>query len=356
MREFVKSIIIFLLSSNVANATLQFQTQALENGTFVLIADGDISSGDAQLFARRINSFRQDNTPLTEVWLNSPGGVVDDALTMSLIISENNLTTVVPNRWQCVSACVLLFGAGAHRYAMPESIIGVHRISINATDTDFARSLSLDVDKIYTEMNFPENVKYKMLTTPPNDVYYLTGQDKQNISVRYSNTQQVNASYSRAGISSPSVVITRGDRAEARELNQKAIQQIRSGHYYPAIKNLEAAKSIYPSDAEVLGNLGYAYFMVDDLSAAQMNLTSSLKIAPHRGSSWNNLGLVLASTNQIEWATRCFINYWNYSSNKRMATNQFFSWEQQRPGSGIDIASKRARAALGLDSPALSGR
>ncbi|MFG6657410.1 hypothetical protein ACG0Z5_23625 [Scandinavium sp. M-37] len=351
MRHIAKLIFIFLLFTNVAYATLQFQTQALEDGTFVLIVDGAISSGDAQLFARKINSFRQDNTPLAEVWLNSPGGVVDDALTMSLIISENHLTTAVPNRWRCVSACVLLFGAGAHRYAMPESIIGVHRISINATDTDFARSLSLDMDKIYTEMNFPENVKYKMLTTPPSDVYYLTFQDKQNISVRYSNAQQVNASYSRAGISSPSVVITRGDRTEARELNQKAILQIRSGQYYLAIQNLEAAKSIYPSDAEVLGNLGYAYYMSNNLSAAQMNLTSSLQIAPQRGSSWNNLGLVLASTNQIEWATKCFIKYWNYSSNKRMATNQFFSWEQQRPGSGIDIASKQARAALGLNAP-----
>ncbi|MGN2429273.1 hypothetical protein ACTFJG_25880, partial [Klebsiella electrica] len=59
----------------------------------------------------------------------------------------------------------------------------------------------------------------------------------------------------------------------------------------------------------------------------------------------------LASTNQIEWAVNCFINYWNFSKNKKAATNQFFSWEQERPGTGIDIASKRARSTLGIYSP-----
>lgn len=68
--------------------------------------------------------------------------------------------------------------------------------------------------------------------------------------------------------------------------------------------------------------------MLTNLSAAQMNLTSSLNITRRCSLSQNNPGLVIASTNQIEWATKCFINYWSYLSNKRMATNQFFSWEQ----------------------------
>lgn len=351
MRHIAKLIFIFLLFTNVAYATLRFQTQALEDGTFLLIVDGTIELGDSDSFSRVITSFRQDNIPLTEILLNSRGGNVSVARIMSATISKYKLATVVPDQWECSSSCVLLFGAGVYRYAYPGSRIGVHRISVGGLDTNLARSASLDMDELYTRMNFPQNVKYKMLTTPPNKVYYLTEEDKRNISHLYSDTQKVDEIYNNAGVTTPHIIITRGDRAEARELNKKAIQQIRSGQYYPAIQNLEAAKSIYPSDAEVLGNLGYAYYMSNNLTAAQMNLTSSLQIAPRRGSSWNNLGLVLASTNQIEWATKCFINYWNYSSNKKMATNQFFSWEQQRPGSGIDIASKQARAALGLNAP-----
>jgi hypothetical protein len=144
---------------------LNFQAGAMEDGTFLLTVNGSISSGDAYIFAKQIDSFKQDNMPLSQIWLNSLGGNVADALKMSLIISSNNLTTVVPNRWECVSACVLLFGAGIRRH-FPESIIGVHRISINEIDNDQARSLSLDMDTVYTAMNFPENIKYKMLTTP----------------------------------------------------------------------------------------------------------------------------------------------------------------------------------------------
>ncbi|WP_448944494.1 hypothetical protein [Klebsiella michiganensis] len=351
IKKWIIAAAIFTQTLGSAYGNLNFQAGAMEDGTFLLTVNGSISSGDAYIFAKQIDSFKQDNMPLSQIWLNSLGGNVADALKMSLIISSNNLTTVVPNRWECVSACVLLFGAGIRRHAFPESIIGVHRISINEIDNDQARSLSLDMDTVYTAMNFPENIKYKMLTTPPNDVYYLTTIDKKNISTTYSNTKQVDTSYRNSGISAPRVIITKKDRSESRALNQKAIIQIRSNQFISAIANLETAKKIYPSDAEVLGNLGYAYYMIGDYTAAQMNLTSSLKLAPRRGSSWNNLGLVLASTNQIEWAVNCFINYWNFSKNKKAATNQFLSWEQERPGTGIDIASKRARSTLGIYSP-----
>lgn len=90
--------------------------------------------------------------------------------------------------------------------------------------------------------------------------------------------------------------------------------------------------------------------MIGDYTAAQMNLTSSLKLAPRRGSSWNNLGLVLASTNQIEWAVNCFINYWNFSKIKSGNKSVLFMGARTSR-TGIDIASKELVLPLGFIHP-----
>lgn len=98
------------------------------------------------------------------------------------------------------------------------------------------------------------------------------------------------------------------------------------------ISHLLWEEYIYLADSEVLGNLGYAYYMIRDYNNARLNLTSSLKIKPDRGSSWNNLGMVLAENGDGDWAEKCFINYWNYSSNKEAATDQLYYWRESFPG------------------------
>lgn len=137
IKKWIIAAAIFTQTLGSAYGNLNFQAGAMEDGTFLLTVNGSISSGDAYIFAKQIDSFKQDNMPLSQIWLNSLGGNVADALKMSLIISSNNLTTVVPNRWECVSACVLLFGAGIRRHAFPESIIwigpyiSIHFLSLN---------------------------------------------------------------------------------------------------------------------------------------------------------------------------------------------------------------------------------
>lgn len=91
--------------------------------------------------------------------------------------------------------------------------------------------------------------------------------------------------------------------------------------------------------------------MVGNLDSAQNELTSALRLMPNRGATWNNLGLVMSARGDISWAAESFVKYWNYSSNKKAATNQFFYWESIRPGTALEQASRIARAQLGLTAP-----
>jgi hypothetical protein len=102
------------------------------------------------------------------------------------------------------------------------------------------------------------------------------------------------------------------------------------------------------NSAEILGNLGYAYYLSGDLMLAQKTLYASLQHNPKRGASWNNLGLVFAAQNKVQQAIKCFVNYWNYSTNKNAATNQFYEWEENQPGTPLDSAAKGARQVLGI--------
>ena len=92
IKKWIIAAAIFTQTLGSAYGNLNFQAGAMEDGTFLLTVNGSISSGDAYIFAKQIDSFKQDNMPLSQIWLNSLGGNVADALKMSLIISSNNLT------------------------------------------------------------------------------------------------------------------------------------------------------------------------------------------------------------------------------------------------------------------------
>lgn len=135
---------------------------------------------------------------------------------------------------------------------------------------------------------------------------------------------------------------------QSYQLNRDAVNLIHRNQLSSAIQVLKRANSMNRNSAEILGNLGYAYYLSGDLARAQKTLYASLQHNPKRGASWNNLGLVFAAQNKVQQAIKCFVNYWNYSTNKNAATNQFYEWEENQPGTPLDSAAKGARQVLGI--------
>ena len=86
-----------------------------------LLLSGEIKSGDYEFVRRTIISKN-----IHSVLLNSGGGDVSEALKIATFFRESGVTTHLPKRSVCASACVLLFAGGVIRTADNSSKIGIH--------------------------------------------------------------------------------------------------------------------------------------------------------------------------------------------------------------------------------------
>ncbi|RWP68180.1 hypothetical protein [Mesorhizobium sp.] len=82
---------------------------------------GEIVDGDAMKFRDVI-----DGLDRVSVFLESPGGLVKEALEIGAEIRVRNFATVVSTGQDCFSACGLIWVSGARRYMSSTSKIGFH--------------------------------------------------------------------------------------------------------------------------------------------------------------------------------------------------------------------------------------
>ena len=106
------------------------------------------------------------------------------------------------------------------------------------------------------------------------------------------------------------------DAGQARRLNREGIGLINAGRAGQAIPPLERAASLQPRDAEILGNLGYAYMLVGEHDAARRHLTRALDYAPTRSATWLNLGQTYAELGERERAIDAVVTGYRHSTRK----------------------------------------
>lgn len=144
----------------------------------ILLAEGSIDPGAADRFAREIEARGEY---VRTVLLNSPGGAVDDALTMSKLIREKGLDTKVASRALCASSCPIVFAGGVARSAEKDAVIGVHQVFNGSTDRpspeeamSSAQATTAKVARHLNEMGIGPGLWINALETPPDRLYYLT--------------------------------------------------------------------------------------------------------------------------------------------------------------------------------------
>ncbi|WP_156791783.1 ATP-dependent Clp protease proteolytic subunit [Haemophilus sp. oral taxon 851] len=347
MKNWLKELFLSLTISPLAFSA-EMPVQAFQDGTVVMGIYGDIEGNDGQQFINIIESWRVSGHPIQIIDLHSGGGSVISGYQIADYIMRHRIQTVVRGNSECASSCFNIFIAGQPRVSEPNSKIGVHRISSGSNDTHLARSLSIDMSAYYKSMRIPNNIRLAMLETPPERMYWLTAKDLKDVSDYQLNYSEAEKVFSDGGLKESKSMITNNSKAQSRSLNREAISLIRNNNFALAISKLEQAKSLNPADSEILGNLGYAYYMSEDLKNAQINFTASLKITPKRGATWGNLADLLAYTGQIDWSVQAWINYYNYSKNKQAAQGQFDYVLENYPNTNNAIAVKQAMAQLGL--------
>lgn len=122
----VLAVVLAVLSVSSASA-MSFQVKKLKSGQTVVLATGPIESGDAAKLETALRRASRDGHGTKRLLLNSPGGLVGEALLMTQVMDSVGVTTVIQNGATCASACAsVLFVSGKYRTLEKTGALVIH--------------------------------------------------------------------------------------------------------------------------------------------------------------------------------------------------------------------------------------
>lgn len=156
---------------------LQFDVVELEGIGQVLLLQGPVEVGDTA----RLETYLNDLPALpNSIAFNSPGGFVDEALSLGRLIKSLEVGTLALPGMVCVSSCPYMFAAGDTRVAFAGSALGLHQ---HYYDTPGLLPAFWAVENIQhgqgmtmaylIEMGIDPGLMLYSLNTPPDDIYVL---------------------------------------------------------------------------------------------------------------------------------------------------------------------------------------
>ena len=156
---------------------LEFSVITTDELGEVLLANGAIDEGDAQ----RLDGFLASLATIPDtVILNSPGGVVEEALQIGRAFRERDLQTAVLSGMYCVSSCPYLLAGGTERRVARDAVVGLHQhyydtpryipvyFAVESIQQGQGRTMQYLID-----MGVSAELLLFSLTTSPQDIYVL---------------------------------------------------------------------------------------------------------------------------------------------------------------------------------------
>ncbi|MEN0087948.1 MAG: hypothetical protein AAF737_05880, partial [Pseudomonadota bacterium] len=141
----------------------------------VLRLTGTINPGSAERFAAEV---AEQSEYIETVELDSPGGSVMDALTISQAIREAGWSTQLRSGALCASSCPLIFSGGTERRAGEDAAIGVHQIFTTSGDDrnradsiSGTQTLTARITRHLDAMGVDGQVWVHAMETPPQYLY-----------------------------------------------------------------------------------------------------------------------------------------------------------------------------------------
>lgn len=147
----------------------------------MLILNGAIEAGDAA----RLEAFLagMDELPAA-VTLNSPGGVVNEALMIGRHLRRRELDTLILPGMICLSSCPYVLAAGVERRVSLQGAVGLHQhyydaprfLPVYFAVEDIQRSQGRTMEYLI-EMGVDPGVMVHGLATPPHGIYVLVEEE-----------------------------------------------------------------------------------------------------------------------------------------------------------------------------------
>lgn len=143
----------------------------------VLVMHGQIAGGDAERFDAYLSSL---DAPLGGVAINSPGGIVDEALQIGTLIRDQGLDTHILPNMACLSSCPYVLAGGVERRVSLAGAVGLHQhyyetpgyMPVFLAVEDIQRGQGRTMSYLI-KMGIDPGVMVHSLATSPDDIYVL---------------------------------------------------------------------------------------------------------------------------------------------------------------------------------------
>jgi hypothetical protein len=155
---------------------------------FTLVQDGVLEARgniDAGASARLVAELEARGEYVATVSLDSPGGVLTEAIRMAEEIRKRGLNTRVENEKTCASSCPLMFAGGVRREAAPKAHVGVHQfyasdggpLVTSAQALADAQATTATISRHLRGMDVDPALWLHALDTPPGSLYMLSREE-----------------------------------------------------------------------------------------------------------------------------------------------------------------------------------
>jgi hypothetical protein len=168
----------------VATSAAELSSIALVDDTIVIALNGDIAAGNADTVEALIRTVNESGRLVSAVRLDSGGGSLTEAIKLADLVRRAKLPTIVAAGGRCASACFIIFAAGVEKFASYEALIGVHGASDKfGRETVQTEAATIAMANIVSRYGVPPSIIGRMVTTPAQEIAWLTPQDLRDMGV-----------------------------------------------------------------------------------------------------------------------------------------------------------------------------
>jgi hypothetical protein len=168
----------------IATNAAELSSIALVDDTAVIALNGDISVGNTDAIETLMRTVNEGGRLVSALRLDSNGGSLVEAIRLADLVRRAKLPTIVAAGARCASACFIVFAAGVEKFASYDAQIGVHGVSDKfGRETEQTDAATIAMARIVSRFGVPPSIIGQMVTTPAQEIAWLTPQDLREMGV-----------------------------------------------------------------------------------------------------------------------------------------------------------------------------
>jgi hypothetical protein len=175
-----------LLLCGVGRAPAASISHAEDKNLAYVVLSGEIARGDAEKTIAAIEAAAQQHKAdgrIVTLALDSPGGVVIDAVQLGEFVERAKVPVLVTPRSNCESACFFIFMSSPAKLVAHGARIGVHSVSHNGQEDAETSFVTVRAARLARSAGVPQSVIGKMVTAAPGDMSYLSDSELKQMGV-----------------------------------------------------------------------------------------------------------------------------------------------------------------------------